>query len=211
MSKRKSIARSTDESTVAVQDSPVSSIKQKGNLTGNIRVVRDHVFDIYSLVQQWNSELLDGMTIISEIRNEIIKKRYSDKSEIRLCSENLQQLSRNLEEICEKMELIVEKFGQKSASIQALSRLNAKNEQRKPMFLTWSTSKFVETCQQMYEMFRKEVELKTGIKEELFFCSNKDTLVFYEAAWLHQPYIEKFVNLNFEAMLKEVGHTSLNL
>lgn len=69
----------------------------------------------------------------------------------------------------------------------------------------------VETCQQMYEMFRKEVELKMCIKEELSFCSNKDTLIFYEAAWLHQPYIEKFVNLNFEAMLKEVGHTSLHL
>lgn len=59
-----------------MQDSPVSSIKQKGNLTGDVRVVRDHVFDIYSLVQQWNSELLDGMTIISEIRNEVIKTRF---------------------------------------------------------------------------------------------------------------------------------------
>lgn len=30
-------------------------------------------------------------------------RRYSNKSEVRLYSESLQQLSRNLEEICEKM------------------------------------------------------------------------------------------------------------
>lgn len=58
-------------------------------------------------------------------------------------------------------------------------------------------------------MFRKEMELKISIKSELCFCADKPTLTFYSTAWFQQPYIEKSVNLNFEAMLKEVGHPSL--
>lgn len=58
-------------------------------------------------------------------------------------------------------------------------------------------------------MYRKEIEWKTTIKEELCLCTDKNTLIFYSTAWVHQPYIDKSVNLNFEAMLKETGYPSI--
>lgn len=58
-------------------------------------------------------------------------------------------------------------------------------------------------------MYRKEMEMKITIKEQLCFCTDKRALLFYSTAWIQEPYIEKAVNLNFEAMLKEVGHPSL--
>lgn len=57
-------------------DNPISYLKQKGNLTGSTRLIKDHVADISNLIQQWNSELLSGMNIISEIRNLIFIKMF---------------------------------------------------------------------------------------------------------------------------------------
>lgn len=51
-----------------VQQSPVSSVKQKGNLTGNVRLLRDHVGDICSLIHQWNNDLVEGASVITDIK-----------------------------------------------------------------------------------------------------------------------------------------------
>lgn len=59
-----------------VQDSPVSSMKQKGNLTGNARLMRDHVIEMANLIQTWNEQLLEGITLITEIKNIMLKKMY---------------------------------------------------------------------------------------------------------------------------------------
>jgi len=61
---------------IAVQDSPVSSMKRKGNLTGNARVMRDHVVEMSTLIQRWNAELLEGTTAVDEINSIMFKRMY---------------------------------------------------------------------------------------------------------------------------------------
>jgi len=58
-------------------------------------------------------------------------------------------------------------------------------------------------------IYRRELAMKIAIKEELCFCTHRDTLVFLEAAWLQETYVDGHVCLDYEAMLKEVGYASL--
>ncbi|XP_065201775.1 cyclin-dependent kinase 2-interacting protein-like [Planococcus citri] len=202
---------SLGKDVVCVLQSPVSSIKQKGNLTGNVRVLRDHIGDIYDLIQQWDKDLIEGVAVVSEIKRFMLNKIDAQKKNSPEFphSNKLQVLSTDLDKICCRMKLLVEKLGQKSAFILTILRLEDMQHKTTPVFLTWPISKFVQTSQNIYEMYRREMELKISIKKEICFCADKSTLAFYSIAWLQQPYIEKMVNLNYEAMLKEAGYPSL--
>ena len=117
------------------------------------------------------------------------------------------------------------------AKMVAVRKLEGRNGSYRPMFFTWSASKFgkqysclepsnqtasvyklfnlrnfaVEIYQYIYEVYLREFAIKIAVKDAFCLCTDRDTLVLLEAAWLQQPYIDERVSLNHEAMLQEVG------
>ena len=55
-------------------------------------------------------------------------------------------------------------------------------------------------------MYTKEMETKKAITENICHVKDRNTMMFYTSAWIHQPFIEDSCTLIIEAMLLETGH-----
>ena len=55
-------------------------------------------------------------------------------------------------------------------------------------------------------MYQKELELKKSIAENICHGKDRNTVMFYIASWVHQPYIEDTSKLLVESMLLETKH-----
>ena len=55
-------------------------------------------------------------------------------------------------------------------------------------------------------MYQKELELKKSIAESICHGKDRNTVMFYIASWVHQPYIENKSKLLVESMLLETKH-----
>ncbi|XP_055651422.1 cyclin-dependent kinase 2-interacting protein isoform X2 [Falco peregrinus] len=75
-----------------------------------------------------------------------------------------------------------------------------------PFFHTWPTPYFYEVSLKLSEMYKKELQLKQTIVQEIAHSADQDLLMVYLSSWLYQPYIENSSKLLLEAMLLETGH-----
>ncbi|XP_067895060.1 cyclin-dependent kinase 2-interacting protein isoform X2 [Heterodontus francisci] len=78
-----------------------------------------------------------------------------------------------------------------------------------PLFHTWPTKYFYEISVQLTEMYKKELQLKSLIVQEIAHTSSCDLMMVELSAWLYQPYIEEKARLLNESMLLETGHRIL--
>jgi len=63
------------------------------------------------------------------------------------------------------------------------------------------------TFHEVYRMYSKELELKHCITENICHATNRDVVMFYSSAWIHQPNIDTSkATLLLESMLLETGH-----
>lgn len=53
----------------------MAKINRHGNLTGNVRLLRDHIVEIYDLIQMWNEKCASGVRIINDITDMILERR----------------------------------------------------------------------------------------------------------------------------------------
>ena len=70
------------------------------------------------------------------------------------------------------------------------------------LFLLFSVTAFTEVA----EMYSKELKLKQCIGENICHGKDRETIMFYNAAWVHEPYIESDMKLLLESMLLETKH-----
>lgn len=75
-----------------------------------------------------------------------------------------------------------------------------------PLFHTWPTPYFYEVSLKLSEMYKKELQLKKTIVEEIAHSADQDLMMVYLSSWLYQPYIDNSSKLLLEAMLLETGH-----
>ncbi|XP_014813079.1 PREDICTED: cyclin-dependent kinase 2-interacting protein isoform X2 [Calidris pugnax] len=75
-----------------------------------------------------------------------------------------------------------------------------------PFFHTWPTPYFYEVSLKLSEMYKKELQLKQTIVQEIAHSADQDLMMVYLSSWLYQPYIENSSKLLLEAMLLETGH-----
>lgn len=54
-------------------------------------------------------------------------------------------------------------------------------------------------------MYENECKLKRHLSQNIAFETNRDTVVFYNVAWLQEPYIDTNADLLLESMLVETG------
>lgn len=63
-----------------------------------------------------------------------------------------------------------------------------------------------EVSLKLSEMYKKELQLKKTIVEEIAHSADQDLMMVYLSSWLYQPYIDNSSKLLLEAMLLETGH-----
>lgn len=63
-----------------------------------------------------------------------------------------------------------------------------------------------EVSLKLSEMYKKELQLKQTIVQDIDHSADQDLMMVYLSSWLYQPYIENSSMLLLEAMLLETGH-----
>lgn len=75
-----------------------------------------------------------------------------------------------------------------------------------PLFQTWQTNRFHEVSEELLLMYQKEFKLKDELYQNIAHTTDRNVMMFYTSAWLHEPYIEDNKTLLLESMLLETGH-----
>lgn len=55
-------------------------------------------------------------------------------------------------------------------------------------------------------MYQQEFKLKDQLYQNIAHTTDRNVMMFYTSAWLHEPYIEDNKTLLLESMLLETGH-----
>ncbi|XP_033733695.1 cyclin-dependent kinase 2-interacting protein-like [Pecten maximus] len=207
-------------SPVKAKGSP-ASIQKSANLTGSHRKVKDTTADLHNLCQKWLKFNSEGTDIINKIANVKLKAIFKEdskrnKDEVLLTKteipEELEDYCKkvfgiigNMRKLVDKMEVMLEVFN----GVADLERHKAQctsTECGPVLFQTWKVEGFEEATMGMLECYRKEVKLKELLSENVCHVKDRDTMMFYTAAWVHQPYIDSSCILLLESMLTETGH-----
>ncbi|XP_078090212.1 cyclin-dependent kinase 2-interacting protein isoform X2 [Mustelus asterias] len=167
------------------------------------------------------------------IANKIVNMKLSNQRESEIKLEELEeedanpnlgklnfQYSKELEECCtellnilDKMIKLVLKMERLCTTTKGILDLDThqygESGREMPLFHTWPTKYFYEISLQLTEMYKKELQLKRIIVQEIAHTNNSDLMMVELSAWLYQPYIEEKARLLNESMLLETGHRSL--
>lgn len=194
---------------VTVSDSPAKSTAQKGNLTGNARVIRDLVADLHNHIQAWNRYHLEGYRVlrnIADMKGPILKASEMQNREPTY-PEGLQALIDELLSICGKMCDTVSEMNEVAQRMDAVVKLEKEsNKNDVPLFLTWSADKFGEACQDIYSAYDSEMEVKERVTSEVSHCKSESELMLHLVAWVYQPFVVNTVESTLESLLVETGH-----
>ncbi|KAI5732505.1 hypothetical protein M8J76_001094 [Diaphorina citri] len=199
-SRPSSVADSTSEDFKIISVPSTHIPKVLGNLTGNHRIVRDCVADIYNAIQQWNKHFLRGVDILSEIKT--VKFDAIDSNEI--YRDSLQQSCLSLEEVLGSMSSIIDLLGTYLNTMIGVGKLLPSSNEI--LFSTWRFSTFVQVTHLVLSSYEKEFQLKTYIKEHVAHVKDKNSVAFYFITWVNEAFISEDLSVQMEAMLVETGH-----
>lgn len=174
--------------------------KVLGNLTGNHRIVRDCVADIYNAVQHWNKQFLQGVQILGEIKT--AKFDALESNEIYHVS--LQDYCQSLDDVIGSMSRILDLLSTYVNTMLGMEKLLASSNE--VLFSTWQFSKFVHVAQQVLSSYEQEFKLKTYIKEHIAHVRDQNSVAFYFITWVNEAFISEDLGVQLEAMLVETGH-----
>ncbi|XP_039277879.1 cyclin-dependent kinase 2-interacting protein [Nilaparvata lugens] len=192
-------------SPVTVSVSPVSKSPQVGNLTGNVRQVRDNAADLHNLVNRWNKCLVEGASLVDKAIQ--LKLSTSSKDKKNVYPPGLSDVCDSLDLLCCEMSnsvMLMKRCIEELYGIDKLETLRGTSDT--PMFSTWPSEIFGEVVDEICEAYCKELELKIFVKDNIAHLSEESDLIFYRTSWVLEPYISSNVRLALAAILKETGH-----
>ncbi|XP_013404602.1 cyclin-dependent kinase 2-interacting protein [Lingula anatina] len=191
---------------------------QAGNLTGSARKVKDSAADWHNHVQSWNALSSKGMSIINKIANLKLETIFNSTSSADdeedsvtrntfSMPEELETWCKALDTVLEGMNKIVKKLEIVTAALKGVRDLEWHRcvGGAEPLFQTWPIEEFYNASEELLAMFNRELELKTTIVQNVAHVQNRETLMFYTSAWLHQPYIDKNADILIQSMVVETG------
>ncbi|XP_041828454.1 cyclin-dependent kinase 2-interacting protein [Melanotaenia boesemani] len=200
-------------------DITVSSSNRKCSaVTGSARKIKDNAADWHNLMMRWDKLNEEGFSVATNIVN--MRRSQSDQlldssssSSSSSYSPELQDECCKLQDIIDRMVAVVKKMERLMTSqrgIQELEEFNFGPEGRTvPLFHSWITKQFDESCWVLLAAFRQELRLKQTIVQEVGHTATSDLCMLFLSCWLHQPYIHTQIRLTLEALLLETGHRPL--
>ncbi|KAH9498259.1 hypothetical protein Btru_009493 [Bulinus truncatus] len=200
-------------------DSPVPQIRKHsaGNLTGDLRKVKDLAADFHNVIMKWNSLNSQGLDIITKISNIKIEKVFnvqelSDSQQPQFLPLELNPLCALLLKIVDDMEKIVQKLESKTKIAESLVSLKSfqrsTGSSRDVLFLSMSLEDVAKTVQNIYKDYATELAFKKEVCKHVCHATNRGEVMFYTISWVHQPYISSDTQDQLQALLIETGHVN---
>ncbi|XP_062596564.1 cyclin-dependent kinase 2-interacting protein-like [Saccostrea cucullata] len=221
MSRKEDGQISMDKLFSPVRLNNVAKSSKTANLTGNERQIKDGCADLHNAIQKWTKTNREGTEIITEIANIRIstpvilfflrlqsEEENTEKPDNSTDILKLESLCENLQSCVQKLKKVVLKIGTVAAKFQGVQTLSQYKNDSEVLFQTWSTLDFVSAAKELSTMYKKELELKQSIYENVCHADSRDSVMFFTSAWVHQPYIEERADLLLQSMLTETGHQS---
>jgi len=210
---------STNSINVSPFPSPVAQIKQHaaGNLTGELRKVKDIAVDFHNLAMKWKALNSQGMDLVTQISNIKIEKVFNPN--LSMEGENYQgvtlppELNPLCDQLCavvDSMEKIDEKLKGKASQVEgliSLKKFQKKNDNESSLlFITMTLEDAAESFKTISEAYSKELLLKKSLCKEVAHAEGRDAIMFYSVCWMHQPYLDSHSRDILHALLKETCH-----
>ncbi|KAK7103726.1 cyclin-dependent kinase 2-interacting protein-like [Littorina saxatilis] len=187
------------------------------SVTGHLRKLKDMAADVHNTLEKWESFNAKGSSILSDIVNTRLEYIYQqsseegeeggdkNKSDIVSLSSKLDPKCDALHQVCQSMEGAVTKLASLASTARGLHSLcQHRDEADDILGVTWTIHNFVEAFKALHSMYAKELHLKTEIAKTVALAETRESLMFYSAAWMHQPYIDS--QMMVKAVLMETGH-----
>ncbi|XP_069714962.1 cyclin-dependent kinase 2-interacting protein isoform X1 [Phaenicophaeus curvirostris] len=204
--------------------SPVDGTPRRPVLSVSARKIKDNAADWHNLMMKWERLNDDGFTTANKIVNMKIGEQFQDNKLEIACdnsatesekptpkyNEELDNCCSKLLETLQHMTKIQQKMEKLTSTTNAICALETYHHGAgnctAPFFHTWTTPYFYEVSLKLSEMYKKELQLKQTIVQEIAHTADQDLMMVFLSSWLYQPYIENNSKLLLEAMLLETGH-----
>ncbi|XP_059155032.1 cyclin-dependent kinase 2-interacting protein-like [Physella acuta] len=209
-------SESNDQNKLSSVASPVPQVKHHaaGNLTGELRKVKDLAADYHNLTMKWNNLNSQGMDIITKIANIKIDKVFNVEKDPD--SETHTDLPLELNPLCDALSDIVDAMSRVESKLEHKAKiaeglLSLQKYQRSAssspvLFSTMTLEDVVNTVKEIHQYFGQELKLKRELCRQLAHAGSRDVMMFYSTCWLHQPYLQAGWEDQLQALLSETGH-----
>jgi len=181
-----------------------------GNLTGELRKVKDIAADFHNQTLKWASFNALGIDIVTHIGNFRAEKMFKPLTrEDDVTMFEINSLCNKLYSLVEDMEKIVQKLKGKFDQVEGLKSLRhfQKSESRSSlMFSTMTLDDVSDTLSCIYASYAKELSFKQQLVREVAHAESREASMLYTLSWLHQPYLDGKVDSSLAALLRETGH-----
>ncbi|XP_067151094.1 cyclin-dependent kinase 2-interacting protein isoform X2 [Apteryx mantelli] len=204
--------------------SPADGTPRRPVLSVSARKIKDNAADWHNLMMKWERLNDTGFTTANKIVNLKISEQFQDNKLEIACdnsatesekpspkyNEELDSCCAELLETLKKMTKIQLKMEKLSLTTKGICDLemfhHGAGNCTAPLFHTWPTPYFYEVSLKLSQMYKKELQLKQTIVQDIAHSADQDLLMVYLSSWLYQPYIDNSSKLLLEAMLLETGH-----
>ncbi|XP_072195488.1 cyclin-dependent kinase 2-interacting protein isoform X1 [Excalfactoria chinensis] len=207
-----------------IAKSPADGTPRRPVLSVSARKIKDNAADWHNLMMKWERLNDNGFTTANKIVNMKISEQFQDNKLEITCdnsitesekpspkyNEELDNCCTELLETLKKMTKIQLKMEKLSSTTKGVCDLEKYHHGAggctAPLFHTWPTVYFYEVSLKLSEMYKKELQLKETIVQEIAHSTDQDLMMVYLSSWLYQPYLDNSSKLLLEAMLLETGH-----
>ncbi|XP_069063407.1 cyclin-dependent kinase 2-interacting protein [Pleurodeles waltl] len=193
-------------------------------VSGSARKVKDNAADWHNFVLKWEklndigfnaankivnlkiSTLTKDNKLEPESGNAIAGNPQTNNQELEMCCTELLDTYENMSKLQLKMERLTSTF----KGVCSLESYHHSQEQHTtPLFHTWPTTHFYDVSLKLSDMYKKELDVKQTIVQEIAHTGDQDLMMVYLSTWLYEPYIDNDTKLLLESMVLETGHRPL--
>lgn len=180
----------------------VESLPRNTNLSGIPLKIKESAIELKNFVKQWSKLHITGIAVLNSIKTLKIDSMRSSERE--LYPQGLQERCDQLQHVLDKMNSCFTNLAVLVQQLKALVELdNLQGGNKGPIHLSWSTGKFGQAYQEIYNAYAKELALKNVIKEEVAHSSKKECLSYYITSWTLQPFISNECKVLLETIFYE--------
>lgn len=204
--------------------SPRSITPKRAAVSGSARKVKDNAADWHNFILKWEklndigfnaankivnlkiSTLTKDNKLETESDNAIAGNPLTNNQELEMFCTELLDTFENMSKLQLKMERLTSTF---KGVCNLQSYHHGEDQHTTPLFHTWPTTHFYDVSLKLSDMYKKELELKQTIVQEIAHTGDQNLMMVYLSAWLYEPYVDNNTKLLLESMLLETGHRPL--
>lgn len=167
--------------------------------------VKESATELLSFQQNWERLHTTGTSVLNSIKTLKLDSLRHNSTET-VHPQGLQERCDHLESVVNKLESCLRNLEVLVQQFTALVELDAlQGGGNSAVFFSWTTTKFNQVFQDIYDAYSKEFLLKNSIKEDVAHCSTKESLIYHIVCWNSQPFLKNNCPLLIESLMYEAS------